>query len=182
MRPRRPALDLEAMRSAVTSPANFHGTDQTSPGRGIDSRFRAGRRPQTSPGSPHAVLQSHSHAGRGGGMQRRIPGREKPARSVLLGYCCGSWPWSLASAWNWKNSSGRRTRHPCGNCTQTRLWPCWKIASALSEKAGLAMADASAQGNHGGAETIKISLQRLRQRSELMVTTLTESESETQRA
>jgi hypothetical protein len=57
-----------------------------------------------------------------------------------------------------------------------------EVASALSESAARVMSEASAQGNTAGAETINISLRRLHQRSELATSTLAEAGSESQRA
>ena len=56
-----------------------------------------------------------------------------------------------------------------------------EVASTWSENATRAIAEANEQGNSAGAETIRISQQRLRHRSELTVTTLAEAGSETQR-
>ncbi len=57
-----------------------------------------------------------------------------------------------------------------------------EVASALSESAARVMSEASAQGNTTGAETINISLQRLHQRSELTSSTLAQAGTESQRA
>jgi hypothetical protein len=55
-----------------------------------------------------------------------------------------------------------------------------EVANTLSENSARAMADASDQGNTADEETIKTSLQRLRQRYELSVTTLAQAGSEAQ--
>ncbi len=55
-----------------------------------------------------------------------------------------------------------------------------EVANTLSENSARAMADASDQGNTADEETIKTSLQRLRQRYELSVATLAQAGSEAQ--
>ena len=55
------------------------------------------------------------------------------------------------------------------------------VADALSENAAHAMAEASNQGDNGGEENIKVSLQRLRQRCDLIADTFAQAGSETQR-
>ena len=55
------------------------------------------------------------------------------------------------------------------------------VADALSENAAHAMAEASNQGDNGGEGNIKVSLQRLRQRCDLIAGTFAEASSETQR-
>ncbi len=54
-----------------------------------------------------------------------------------------------------------------------------EVARALSENAGRVMAEASQQGNNTGEETIKISLQKLSQRTDQVVAALAEAGSET---
>ncbi len=55
-----------------------------------------------------------------------------------------------------------------------------EVANTLSENSARTMAEASDQGNAAGEETIKTSLQRLRQRYELSVATLAQAGSEAQ--
>jgi hypothetical protein len=56
-----------------------------------------------------------------------------------------------------------------------------EVVPALSEKAAHAMAEASNQGDMGSEENIKVSLQRLRQRYDLIADTLVHAGSETQK-
>jgi hypothetical protein len=55
------------------------------------------------------------------------------------------------------------------------------VADALSENAAHAMAEASNQGDNDGKENIKVSLQRLRQRCDLIAGAFAEASGETQR-
>ena len=72
--------------SSGVSAAGDHGAatlgrrGQTAARRGIDSRVRARCRSEIPPGRAHALLQPDADHGRGGRLQRRVPGREEPAR------------------------------------------------------------------------------------------------------
>jgi hypothetical protein len=55
-----------------------------------------------------------------------------------------------------------------------------EAAAALTQNARNVMAEATVQGVSGGEETIKFSLQRLRQRCDLIAETLAQAGAETQ--
>ena len=55
-----------------------------------------------------------------------------------------------------------------------------EVARALSDNAAGLTADAGAQGDSAGAETIRVSLQKLRQRSDLIIATLAQTAREAQ--
>ena len=173
----RPALDLQAMRSAVT-PADFHRRDQGSPGREsirvfvrvADPKFRQ----VTMRFFNLTLTPAEADACSADYLEEKSPRGSVARVLVRIVAVVARMTTEMEELRRAENAPSLWKLHA------DSLLALLEVASALSENAARVVREASAAGNTAAGDTIKVSLQRLRHRCDLIGDTLSRDGSQAQ--